>query len=481
MKLYISYLAKDMMMLIITIIIVNTVFADNLITSGTTLKVQPGTTLVSMDNLVIKNGATLSNSGTVVCKKNLTNENVSPNSLGSGTTEVSGTVQQTISGQNILTNLTVNNATGVVIGGNTAVNGNLTLTNGRVTLGSNNLTLGPLAAIVGTPSASMMIIVTGTGELRKEFPAGFSGTFVYPVGDDTGTPEYSPVTIIFTSPAFAPGNYVGVSLKNEKYPDAGITGNYLNRYWNLTYTGITNFLCNATFQYLTDDVVGTENKLSCSKVNPVPWITYGLTNAITHVLTANGLTALGSFTGLKSTTTPVNQELVNVVIPGGLTTCYDAQQILTVAGNGTTFIVENGGSVTLVAGNKISILNGAKVYSGGYLHGYITATGNFCGTMLAPLVASNQNGENVGMEEVLKTPLIKVYPNPTSDVVIVEVVGTNDNANITVYSMLGGKFCQRQLKGEKKYQFSLSDKPVGIYMVRVQAGDKSEIAKVVKK
>ncbi len=481
MKLNISYLAKNMMMGIITIFIVNTGSADNLITPGTILKVQPGTTLVSMDNLAIKNGATLSNSGNVVCKKNLTNENLSPNSLGSGTAEVSGTVQQTISGQNILANLTVNNSTGVVIGGNTAVNGNLTLTSGRMTLGSSNLTLGPLAAIVGTPSASVMIIVTGTGELRKEFPEDYSGTFVYPVGDDTGTPEYSPVTIIFTSPAFAPGNYVGVSLKNEKYPDAGITGNYLNRYWNLTYAGITNFLCTATFQYLIDDVVGTENKLSCSKVNPAPWITFGPTNAITHVLTANGLTALGAFTGLKSTTTPMNQELANVIIPNGLTTCYDAQQILTVAGNGTTFIVENGGSVTLVAGNKISILNGAKVYSGGYLHGYITTNETFCGTMLAPLVANNQAGETVGMEEAVKTPLIKVYPNPTSDMAIVEVVGTNDDASITVYSMLGERLYQRQLKGEKKYQFSLSDKPVGIYMVRVQAGNQSEVAKVVKK
>jgi len=481
MKLDISYLAKNMMMVIITIFIVNTGSADNLITPGTILKVQPGTTLVSMDNLVIKNGATLSNSGTVVFKKNLTNENVSPDSLGSGTTEVSGTVQQTISGQNILANLTVNNSTGVVIGGNTAVNGNLALISGRVSLGSSNLTLGPLAAIVGTPSASVMIIVTGTGELRKEFPADYSGTFVYPVGDDTGTPEYSPVTIIFTSPVFALGNYVGVSLKNEKYPDANITGNYLNRYWNLSYAGITNFLCNATFQYLTDDVVGTENKLSCSKVNPAPWITFGPTHAITHVLNANGLTALGSFTGLKSTTTPMNQELANVIIPNGLTTCYDAQQILTVAGNGTTFIVENGGSVTLVAGNKISMLNGAKVYSGGYLHGYISTNGTFCGTMLAPLVATNQTGETVGMEEVSKTPLIKVYPNPTSDRVIVEVMGTTEDASITVYSMLGGRLYQRQLKGEKKYQFSLSGKPVGIYMVRVQVGDQSEIAKVVKK
>lgn len=301
------------------------------------------------------------------------------------------------------------------------------------------------------------------------------------MGDATGTPEYSPVTIIFTSPVLASGNYVGVNLRNEKYPDAGITGNYLNRYWNLSYSEITNFLCNATFQYLSSDVVGTENKLSCSKVFPSPWVTYGPTNVSTHLLSANGLTSLGSFTGLKSTTTPLNQQLANIVIPTGLTTCYDAQQVLTLAGNGTTFIVESGGSVTLVAGNKISILNGAKVNSGGYMHGYITTNGTFCGTMLAPFVANNAAGETLGTETIVKNALIRIYPNPTEDYVVVELSDGSSDANISVYSMLGGKLYQKKLNGEAKYQFSLSGRPVGVYMVRVQSGDKSEIAKVVKK
>jgi hypothetical protein len=457
--------------------------AENVITTGTSLKVNAGTTLVCVDNLVIKSGATLENSGTLILKKNLVNENAAPNQIGPGTSEFSGTTGQTISGQNIIENLTVNNATGLTIEDNTRVNGNLTLTDGTITLGSDNLVLGPLAAIVGTPSSAMMIIVTSTGELRKEFPVGYSGTFSYPVGDDSGTTEYSPVTLSFTGGTFAAGNYVGVNLVNEKYPDGNITGNFLNRYWNITQTGITNLNCNATFQYLTEDVVGTENKLSCTRVNPLPWVTYGPTNAVTHLLSANGLTTLGSFTGLKSTTTPLNQQLANVIIPNGLTTCYDAQQILTVAGGGTTFLVENQGSVTLVAGNKISMLYGAKVTSGGYLLGRITTTGNFCGTSLNPLVANNLNEEALGVETVTKNQFIKVYPNPATDIVIVELVdaGSITLANVTVYSMHGSKLFQKNLTGETKFQFSLSGKPVGIYMVRVQSGERSEIAKVVKK
>lgn len=455
--------------------------ADNIITSGTTLKVSSGTSLVSMDNLKLQSGATLDNSGTLILKKNLTNENASPNSIGSGTAELSGTVGQNVNGQNVINNLTVNNSAGIQIGGNTQVNGNLTLSNGLVTLGSNNLTLGPAAVIVGSPSASVMIVVTGTGELRKEFPVGFAGTFTCPVGDNTGTAEYSPVVIVVSGGTFAAGNYVGVSLKNEKYPDPNIEGNYLNRYWTLSQSGISNLVCNATFQYLVADVVGTENKLSCSRVNPLPLVTYGQTNATTHILSANGVLGFGSFTGMKSTVTPENQQLANVVIPSGLTTCYDAAQVLTVAGNGTTFIVESGGNITLVAGNKISMLDGTKVYSGGYLHGYITTNGTFCGSMLAPMVATTENSELTKIVEATKNHLIKVYPNPTTDIVIVELIDAGLEANVTVYSMVGGKLLQRELKGDNKFQFSLAGRPVGIYLVRVQAGEQSEIAKVVKK
>ena len=453
--------------------------AYNVITSGTTLKGTAGTFLISSTAMDIKSGATLDHPGTLTLKDNLTNENGSPNSLGLGTVELSGTSSQTISGQNIIQNLTVNNAAGVIIGGNTWVNGILALTSGTVALGSNNLRLGPSASISGTPSTSAMIIVTGAGELRREFPSGFTGSFTYPVGDNTGTPEYSPVTLNFIGGTFPSGNYTGVSLVNARYPDPDITGNYLNRYWTLTQSGITGFTCNATFQYLPADVVGTENVISCTMVNPLPWVTYALTNAATHRLTAQGVTAFGSFTGVKSTTPPDNQDLVNIDIPNGTTTCYDATQVLTVAGNGTTFLVENGGNVTLVAGSSIHLLDGTKVNSGGYLHAYITTNGNYCGSPFNPLVAAIQ--DTIGFEAV-KDQMIKIYPNPTTDMVIVELIEavTPATAVISVYNMQGEKLLQKTINGESQFQFSLSDKPVGIYIVHVQSDKRSEIAKVIK-
>jgi hypothetical protein len=458
--------------------------AQNTITGGTTLKVMPGTTLVSSENLVIKNGATLNNAGTVILKKGLANENATPNPIGTGTAEFSGTANQAINGQNIIQNLRVNNASGVTLGGNTSVNGTLALTGGTVALGSNNLLLGPLAAISGTPSSTVMIITTGSGELRKEFPPGFTGSFTFPVGDNTGTPEYSPVTLNFPAGTFASGNYAGITLVNDKYPNAAITGNYLKRYWTLTQSGISGFTCNASFQYVAADVTGTENKISCTKVNPLPWVTYALTNSATHVLSATGITTFSSFTGLKSTTPPVNQELANITIPNGATNCYDATDVITVAGNGRTFIVENNGSVTLVAGKKISILPGAKVYSGGFLYARITTDGTYCGTILNPLVQNPENGDmdllSIGQDP--KNQWIKIYPNPTTDIVNVKLMlpdGFTD-VNISVYTMNGDKLLRKSSHGTPDFQFSLSGRPVGMYLVHVQSGDRSEIVKVVK-
>ncbi len=457
--------------------------AENVITSGTTFKVTAGTTVVSSQNLVVKTGAILDNAGTLILNMGLTNENASPNAIGYGTAEFSGTASQTISGQNIIQNLTANNASGIVLGGNTAVNGILALTSGKITLGASNLLLGPSGAISGTPSAGAMVIATGSGELRKEFPSGFTGTFSYPVGDDTGTPEYSPVTLAFTGGTFGSGNYAGVSLKNTPYPDPNITGNYLNRYWTITQSGITSFACNAAFQYVAADVAGNENILSCTRVNPLPWTTYALANTATHQLTAQGIGSFSSFTGVKSTTPPANQELANIILPNGVSTCYDATQILTVAGNGTTFVVENGGNATLVAGSEIRMLAGSKVNNGGYLHGYITTNGTYCGASFNSLVAGSiQKEDAVGIETTGKNQFIKVYPNPTTDIVNVELLGPDANAgaSVTVYSMQGSQLLKKTSDGESKMQFSLSGRPAGMYLVHVQSGERSEVVKIIK-
>jgi hypothetical protein len=234
--------------------------------------------------------------GTMVLKGNLDNQNVSQSDLGIGTLEFSGTSHQYIIGLNKMNNVTVNNSKGLGIQGNTEVDGVLALTGGLVTLGSNNLLLGPSATVNGTPTATNMVVPTGSGLLQKQFPdgTGVSGSFTYPVGDSTGTAEYSPVTLNFTTGNFTTGCIAGVNLVNSAY--SGLTGDYLSRYWNLSQSGITSFNCNAQFNYVPADINGTEANIYCIRVNP-SLATYSAANTSSHYLTASGLTSLGTFTG----------------------------------------------------------------------------------------------------------------------------------------------------------------------------------------
>jgi hypothetical protein len=292
------------------------------ISSGGKLAIMAGSTMTSASNMKIASGGTLDIQGTLILKKNLINEYATPNSIGAGTLELSGTTVQSVSGQNIIRNLVVNNVAGVTIDGSTRVEGILTLTDGVVSLGANNLTLGPIASVAGTPSATKMIAADGSGQLRKEF-AG-TGSFTYPVGDATVTAEYSPVTLNFTAGTFVTGSYAGVNLADAKYASTDITGNYLTRYWNLAQNNITNFNCNATFKYVVLDVTGTESGINCVKVNPLPWEGYSAANTATHELTANGIKSFSTFTGASIHSATIKVFLEGLYAGGGtMNQAYD--------------------------------------------------------------------------------------------------------------------------------------------------------------
>jgi hypothetical protein len=104
---------------------------------------------------------------------------------------------------------------------NLQISGNLIFTSGNLDIKNSNLTLGINSAILGSPSASRMIITSGTGEVRKMYNE--AGSFTFPVGDATGTAEYSPATINFISGTFN-NAYVGVKVTNEKHSNVSSEG-----------------------------------------------------------------------------------------------------------------------------------------------------------------------------------------------------------------------------------------------------------------
>ncbi|MEI6124035.1 MAG: dockerin type I domain-containing protein [Bacteroidota bacterium] len=211
-----------------------------------------------------------------------------------------GTTNQLIAGSTTATfvfpNLTINKVSNnITASKDIQVIDTLKFINGLVDITNSNLTFGLVSVVGGAPSATSMIVATGTGQVKKNWSA--LGSFTFPVGDFNVVGNYSPVTLNFTSGSFAPAAFVGINLANTRFNDPAIAGSYLNRYWNISQTGITGFTCNAQFQYLPTDVVGTENFISCLRVVPTPFTTFNSANTVLHQLSATALNSFGTFTG----------------------------------------------------------------------------------------------------------------------------------------------------------------------------------------
>jgi len=455
-------------------------YSQMTVVNGTTVKINPASSMNSSMNVVLNSGGVLDVQGTLVLKKDLINQNTSANSLGSGSVVFSGTVNQSISGQNVIQNLELANAAGLTVAGNTRVNGVLTLTNGLVNLGTYNLLLGPAATVAGTPASANMIVPTSTGQLQKEFPSATS--FTFPVGDATGTAEYSPVTLAFNSGTFAAGNNVGVTLVNDKYPGTAATS-YLTRYWNVTQSGITGFSCNSTFQYVEADVVVPESDIFCFRVLPAPFTAFNATNTATNQIAAHGLSSFGTFTGNygDAAVPPAVRSLQDKTITTG-PECADASQTLLIAGNGTSYWVQSTGSVTHIAGTNIIYYAGTKVFPGGYMHGMISTT-NFCNPYIHDAPAAITGVETPGNISTMNNSFFKIYPNPTPGKFTLELNGdvTSTQVHVEIFGVLGDRILSKDMQIERKQEFSLIEKPTGVYVIHVTSGVNSETEKIIKR
>ncbi|HRG59555.1 MAG TPA: hypothetical protein PK323_11405, partial [Bacteroidia bacterium] len=189
--------------------------------------------------------------------------------------------------------LTLNNASGLTLSVPVRIqaSNNLTLSSGSITLGNFNLTLQIGASIGGgTNSASKMIITNGTGMLVKIFSG--STSFVYPIGDNTGTVEYSPVTLNITSLSSIPDS-IGMRVTDAQHPNDLSVTNYLSRYWSCNQIASSNYTYTASFQYVDADIVGIESVLKIDRwSNPLTTWTQDASSTVTvasNLLTTSSL------------------------------------------------------------------------------------------------------------------------------------------------------------------------------------------------
>lgn len=181
-------------------------------------------------------------------------------------------------------------------------------------------------------------------------------------------------------------------------------------------------------------------------------------------------------------TVPTNNILQNITIPTGLFACYDAIQTITVAGDETTFIVEPGGDVSLIAGQNIFLLSGTLVISGGHLLAAITITENFCSSYESSIVSNPPVAEDILLDQAITEQRLKIFPNPTNGSFTLLLGEPIDGQAyyLQVSGMMGNTIIQQKLEKSDTYEFDLTGQNPGIYIVRILRGDQVDTYKLVK-
>jgi len=335
--------------------------AGNFSLSGGTLDMNggDGTTNLNVSGNFTHSGGTLTETGaaTTIITMNGTNSRTFQ-SLGQ-----SNSVQITINKTGTATNDLV------TLSANSRIDSNLTLTDGLLVLSTFNLTLGASTTITGGSTASMIVPV-GTGEIRRTTTA--TGSFVYPIGDNTGTLEYTPVTVNVTAGSGFSSAYIGVSLEDGKHSNNNSATNFLTRSWKVNQSGITGCTATITGTYINAaaDVTGTLGSIRTAQLNGTfnqatnPWVKTGGNVLSGTTLTYTGATITSGqvsvFTGITSADPTVS------ITGGGVTVCKDATVTLTAnpVGDTTfTYLWSSGLGTAVTATPSTATVGGPTSYT----------------------------------------------------------------------------------------------------------------------
>lgn len=165
--------------------------------------------------------------------------------------------------------------------------------------------------------------------------------------------------------------------------------------------------------------------------------------------------------------------------------CFEAIENITVGGS-QNFVVEVFGVVNLVAGESILMLPGTHVQSGSYLHARISDVSFCSGLPLALVAAMNEEPDQHNWQETneVKTNegFIKVYPNPTRDIIILELASPAEDGLVVieVYNLMGQNLMNKVMEAKPQYQVDLTRLQSGVYLLRVTHGKISDFTRLIK-
>jgi hypothetical protein len=173
--------------------------------------------------------------------------------------------------------------------------------------------------------------------------------------------------------------------------------------------------------------------------------------------------------------------MVSDTVSTGQSKCFNATQTITVGGPSGDFLIENGGSSTMIAGINIVYLPGTVVKEGGYMLGNIAPNGPWCiSTPMALPVSAVKTGILTSTEMDNSQNFI-IYPNPTQGKFMIEPRGnvSYKNIRVDIYNMLGNHVYSSQTDGLHMINCNLDGNSPGLYHIRINSDGKVTILKLI--
>ena len=168
-----------------------------------------------------------------------------------------------------------------------------------------------------------------------------------------------------------------------------------------------------------------------------------------------------------------NLTIQNVAITDNQSGCFDATNILTVAGSGSTVNIYSGGEANFIAGSKVVFNPGFYAHLGSEVNAFIS-TGTYCSS-LPPMVATTINDEDNSESPdmvINLSPEIKIYPNPSQGQFIIDFVNEDIHAEIYIFDTYGKKVYQAICLEQNRKEVDISYLPPGMYLIVIKTDNK---------
>ena len=147
----------------------------------------------------------------------------------------------------------------------------------------------------------------------------------------------------------------------------------------------------------------------------------------------------------------------------------------------TGYVVGDGGTIikTLDGGVTWNLLQSGTTYELNSVSFPNSTTGYTAGDLGTILKTTNGGGPPVGIVEKQEIKRLKVYPNPATEIITIEIPESLYNNICSVFGMIGQELIRQQIQGSN-VEINVSLFPQGIYFIRLMNKGKTGFGKFVK-